>query len=95
MLEAHGWRKRLSLASKEFAQVVGVTTEQYSRVESGATLTPTVDRLVRLLYAVREKLTSVAEDVTRVTWQAEVTHEERIVAAQDADQKWIVQTEAA
>lgn len=94
--ELRFFRKRLRLASKEFAQIVGVTSEQYSRVENGATLTPTVDRLVRLLYAVRAKLTpEVVEGVARGAWQAEVTHEERIVASKDADHQWIVQTEAA
>ena len=79
--ELRFFRKRLRMASKDFAQIIGVSSEQYSRVENGATLTPTVDRLVRLLYAVRSKLApEVAEDVVRGTWQAEVTHEERTVA---------------
>ena len=75
---------------------MGLSVEQYSRLENGATVTPTVDRLVRLLYAALAKLTpEVAEGVARGTWQAEVTHEERIVASRDTDQQWVVQTEAA
>ncbi len=89
-------RKRLKTPSKDFATSVGVSSEQYSRIENGATLTPTLDRLVRFLYAALAKLTpDVAEEVAHVKWEAELNYEERIVASQDADDQWIVQTEAA
>ena len=89
-------RKRLRIASKDFASLVGLSAEQYSRVENGAAgITVMLDRMVRLIYTALAKLTpEVAEGVARVTWQAE-SHAERILASQDADQHWIVQTKAA
>ena len=42
-------RKRVGKSSKDFAQLLGVTSEQYSRVENGARLTATNDKLVRFL----------------------------------------------
>ncbi|HZL26211.1 MAG TPA: helix-turn-helix domain-containing protein [Acidobacteriaceae bacterium] len=89
-------RKQLKVASKDFAPLVGVSVEQYSRLENGATVTPTVDRLVRLLYAAMMKLTpDLAEGVARATWTAKLNHEERIVASQDEHQRWVVKTKAA
>lgn len=89
-------RKRLRTPSKEFAGFVGMSSEQYSRIENGATLTPSVDRLVRLLYAALAKLTpEVAEELVHVKWEAALNHEERIVASQDSDHHWIVRTKAA
>ncbi|MEO7028094.1 MAG: hypothetical protein ABI147_01665 [Acidobacteriaceae bacterium] len=59
-------------------------------------MTATVDRLVRLLYAAMMKLTlELVEDVARTTWTARVNHEERIVASQDEDRRWVVRTKAA
>jgi transcriptional regulator with XRE-family HTH domain len=89
-------RKQLKIASKDFAPLVGVSVEQYSRLENGATVTPTVDRLVRLLYAAMMKLTpDLVEGVARATWTAKLNHEERIVASQDEEQRWVVRTKAA
>jgi len=89
-------RKRLRIASKEFAALVGVTAEQYSRLENGATVTPMMDRLVRLLYVALAKLpVEAAEQVARTTWTAELDHAERIIASQDENNNWIVKTRAA
>ncbi len=89
-------RKRLKKPSKDFAGLVGVTSEQYSRIENGAAVTQTVDRVIRLLYVTLAKLNQeVAEGVVGVKWEAELNHEERIVASQDSDHHWIVQTKAA
>jgi DNA-binding transcriptional regulator YiaG len=88
-------RKRLGLASKNFAPMVGLSPEQYSRVENGAAITPMLDRTVRLLFAIVAKLKpEVAEVAARVEWKAEVDHEQKIIATQDGDQ-WTVQTRAA
>jgi transcriptional regulator with XRE-family HTH domain len=89
-------RKRLQIASKEFAVYVGLTPEQYSRLENGATITLTVDRLVRLLYAALAKLPADATaEVARTKWSAEMDHAERIIASQDEEHNWIVKTKAA
>ncbi len=75
-------RKRLRLASKHFAELVGLSSEQYSRIENdAATVTPTVERLVRLLYAALAKLPiDETEEVAPTKWTAELSHEHRIVA---------------
>jgi len=90
-------RKRLQVASKEFAQYVGLTPEQYSRLENGAaTITPMADRVVRLLYAALAKLPAEeTAEVARTKWTAEMDHAERIIASHDADHNWIVKTKAA
>jgi transcriptional regulator with XRE-family HTH domain len=89
-------RKRLNVASKDFAPVVGVTAEQYSRLENGANLTASNDRLVRLLYAALARLPqAVAEGVALTEWTAELNHEERIIATQDEKKAWVVTTKAA
>lgn len=90
-------RKRLRLASKEFAGLVGLSAEQYSRIENeAATITVMLDRVVRLLYAALAKLQpDFTEGVARVQWHAEVTREQRIIACQDDEQHWIVTTKAA
>jgi hypothetical protein len=55
-----------------------------------------VDRLVRLLYAAMRKLTpELVEGVARATWTAKMSHEERIVASQDEERRWVVRTKAA
>ena len=89
-------RKRLRIPSKDFAALVGVTPEQYSRLENGATITPTMDRLVRLLYVALAKLPpEAAEEVARTSWTTERDHAQRIVASWDENQNWIVKTKAA
>jgi len=90
-------RKRLRLASKEFALLVGLSSEQYSRIENdAATLRPTVERLVRLLYAALAKLTpDESEEVAKTKWTAELNHQERIVACRDENNHWVVLTQAA
>jgi len=90
-------RKRLQIASKEFAVYVGLTPEQYSRLENGAaTITPMADRVVRLLYAALAKLPADATaEVARTKWSAAMDHAERIIASQDEEHNWIVKTKAA
>jgi len=89
-------RKELRLPSKDFAGLVGVTPEQYSRLENGATVTPTMDRLVRLLYVALAKLpAAAAEEVARTTWTAEPDPAQRIVASWDEEHHWSVKTSAA
>jgi len=89
-------RKRLRMPSKDFAVLVGVTPEQYSRLENGATITPTMDRLVRLLYIALAKLPAkAAVEVARASWMAERDHAQRIIASWDENHNWIVKTKAA
>ena len=90
-------RKRLRLASKAFAELVGLSSEQYSRVENGAAkVVPTVERVVRLLYATLAKLSpDESEEVAKTKWTAELNHEERIVACRDENDHWVVLTQAA
>jgi transcriptional regulator with XRE-family HTH domain len=90
-------RKRLQIASKEFAVYVGLTPEQYSRLENdNATITPMADRVVRLLYAALAKLPAEATaEVARTKWSAAMDHAERIIASQDEEHNWIVKTKAA
>jgi len=89
-------RKRLRIPSKDFAQYVGITPEQYSRLENGTTVTPTMDRLVRLLYVALAKLpAAAAEEVARTTWTAERDPAQRIVASWDEEHHWMVKTRAA
>jgi transcriptional regulator with XRE-family HTH domain len=90
-------RKRLRYASKDFATLLGLSAEQYSRLENEAVpIQPMLDRMVRLLYAALAKLQpDVAEGVARVQWQAEVNREQKIIATQDDEQRWIVTTKAA
>ena len=69
-------RKRLKKPSKDFAGLVGVSSEQYSRIENGHAVTQTVDRVIRLLYVTLAKLNQeAAEGVVRVKWEAEMNHE--------------------
>jgi transcriptional regulator with XRE-family HTH domain len=89
-------RKQLRVPSKDFAAYVGLSAEQYSRLENGATVTPTVERLVRLLYVALAELPSdAAREVARTIWTAELDHSERIIASQDENHNWIVKTKAA
>jgi transcriptional regulator with XRE-family HTH domain len=89
-------RKRLGKPSKEFATYVGLSSEQYSRIENGATVTPTVDKLVRILYAGFRMLSSAkVVQVAQTTWSAEITLEQKIIATQDESRHWIVKTKAA
>jgi transcriptional regulator with XRE-family HTH domain len=93
-------RKRLGKSSKDFAALVGLTSEQYSRIENGAVLTTPNDKLIRLMFIglyVAKALFSkdLMEKVAGSNWAAAVNHEERIIATHDAGQSWIVQTKAA
>ena len=90
-------RKRLRFSSKNFAELVGLSSEQYSRIENGAVkVTPTVERVVRLLYAALAKPSPTTSEQVAVTkWTAELNREERIVACRDEDNHWIVMTKAA
>ncbi len=90
-------RKRLRFSSKNFAKLVGKTSEQYSRIENGvAKMTPTVERVIRLLYAALAKLSAVeTHDVAITQWTAELSQQKRIVACRDAAHHWVVLTKAA
>jgi transcriptional regulator with XRE-family HTH domain len=93
-------RKRLGRSSKDFAALVGLTSEQYSRIENGAMLTPPNDKLIRLMFVGLSFLKAIAsrelmEKVASASWAATVNHEEKIVATHDAEQSWVVQTKAA
>jgi transcriptional regulator with XRE-family HTH domain len=92
-------RKRLCRSSKDFAAMVGLTSEQYSRIENGAVLTPPNDKLIRLMFISLNLLKSILskdlmEKVAEANWAA-VNHEQRIIATHDATQGWGVQTKAA
>ena len=89
-------RKRLRFPSKKFAELIGLSSEQYSRVENGAKVTPTVERVVRLLYAALAELSPrESQEVATTIWTAELNHEERIVACRDGADGWVVLTRAA
>lgn len=90
-------RKRLRFASKAFAELVGLSSEQYSRIENGAAkVTPTVERVVRLLYATLAKLSpDESEEVAKTRWTAELNQAERIVACRDENDRWVVLRQAA
>ena len=90
-------RKRLRFASKAFAELVGLSSEQYSRVENGAAkVMPTVERVVRLLYATLAKLPpDESEEVAKTRWTAELNQAERIVACRDENDRWVVLRQAA
>ena len=93
-------RKRLGKSSKDFAALVGLTSEQYSRIENGAVLTPPKDKLIRLMFlglCLLKAMSSkdLMEQVAGANWAAAVNHEEKIVATHDAGQSWVVQTKAA
>lgn len=90
-------RKRLRFASKDFAELVGLSSEQYSRIENGAAkVVPTVERVVRLLYATLAKLPPAeSEEVAKTKWTAELNQAERIIACRDQNDHWVVLTQAA
>jgi len=97
-------RKRLGKSSKDFAALIGVTSEQYSRIENGAVLTPSNDKLIRLIcltIGVFEFLGSLFNPeklrtkVAETTWAAEMNHEQKIIATQDENQQWVISTKAA
>lgn len=93
-------RKRVAKSSKDFAQLLGVTSEQYSRIENGATLKPSNDKLARLLVmglSVIEALKQpeLMERVVKQTWTSVVGPEQRIIARVDSVQGWTVKTKAA
>ena len=84
-------RKRLRMPSKKFAAMIGLSDEQYSRLENGAPLKATIDKLARLIYGTLEKLPREAQSgLAARMWNASMTIEERIVARSDAEQRWIV-----
>jgi transcriptional regulator with XRE-family HTH domain len=95
--EIQSLRKRLRLASKVFAELVGLRSEPYSRIENGAaTVKPTVERVVRLMYAALAKRSpGESEEVAKTRWTAELNRQERIVAWLEENDRWIVLTQAA
>jgi len=93
-------RKRVGKSSKDFAELVGLTSEQYSRIENGLRLTASNDKLVRLLVmglSVLEALRKpeLMERVANQTWASHVGPDQRIIARVDAAQGWTVETKAA
>ncbi|HZL28755.1 MAG TPA: hypothetical protein VFC39_19675 [Acidobacteriaceae bacterium] len=49
----------------DFAQLVGVTSEQYSRIENGAVLTASNDKLVRLMVIAMSVIGALKEPALR------------------------------
>ena len=93
-------RKRVGKSSKDFAHLLGLTSEQYSRIENGLRLTPSNDKLVRLLViglSVAEafKQPDLMERVANQTWAARIGPNQRIIAKVDVVQGWTVETKAA
>jgi DNA-binding XRE family transcriptional regulator len=93
-------RKRVGKSSKDFAQLVGLTSEQYSRIENGSRLTPSNDKLFRLLVMALSvieafKQPELMERVAKQTWTSHVGPNRRIIAKVDAVQGWTVHTKAA
>ena len=93
-------RKRVGKSSKDFAQLLGVTSEQYSRIENGATVTPANDKLARMLVitlGVVEafKQPELLERVAKQTWSSHVGPDQRIIAKVDVVQGWTVETKVA
>ena len=94
-------RKRVGKSSKDFAQLLGVTSEQYSRMENAAvSITPSNDKLARFLVmwlSVAEvlKQPELMERVATQTWASHVGPDQRIIAKVDAVQGWTVETKAA
>jgi transcriptional regulator with XRE-family HTH domain len=97
-------RKRMGISSKNFAATMGLTSEQYSRIENGAVLTTSNDKLIRLMFIGRCLMQvlkdwlaakTLMDQVTEANWSAAVNHEQRIIATHDAGASWVVQTKAA
>ncbi len=93
-------RKRVGKSSKDFAELLGITSEQYCRLENGARLTPSNDKLVRLMVmslSVIEafKQPELMERVAKQMWTSHVGPDQRVIAKVDAIQGWTVQTKAA
>ena len=90
-------RKRLRVQSKLFAELVGISSEQYSRLENGAVgVSRSVERAIRLLYAALAELPAGdSQQVAKTIWTAELSADERIVACRDEQNHWIVLTRAA
>ncbi len=65
--------KRIEKSSKDFAQLIGKTSEQYSRIENGAVLTASNGKLVRLMVIAMSvigalKEPALMERVANQTW---------------------------
>ncbi len=93
-------RKRVGKSSKDFAHLLGLTSEQYSRIENGLRLTPSNDKLVRLLViglSVAEafKRPGIIERVANQTATIHVGPNHRILAKADLVQGWMVETRFA
>jgi transcriptional regulator with XRE-family HTH domain len=93
-------RKRIGKSSKDFAQLIGKTSEQYSRIENGAVLTASNDKLVRLMVIAMSiigalKEPALMERVANQTWDTGTGPERRIIARVNAACEWVVETKAA
>ena len=94
-------RKRVGKSSKDFAHLLDVSSEQYSRMENGAVrITPSNDKLARLLVITLSvveafKQPELMERVAKQTWSSVVGPDQRIIARVDVVQGWTVETKAA
>jgi DNA-binding transcriptional regulator YiaG len=93
-------RKRVGKSSKDFAQLLGLSSEQYSRIENRLKLTLSNDKLVRFLVMTLSviealKRPELMERVAKQTWSSHVGPDQRIIAKVDAAQGWTVETKAA
>lgn len=91
--EARFLRKRTGYSSKAFAELIGYSAEQYSRIENEAVnLQHNADLLIRLVYAAFEKLPSkVGSQLINTKWSADFDHKQNIVATLDSNHNWQVQ----
>lgn len=94
-------RKRVGKSSKDFAQLLDLTSEQYSRMENGVVpITHSNDKLARLLVITLSmiealKKPELMERVANQTWSSHVGPDQRIIARVDAVRGWTVETKAA
>jgi len=91
--EARFLRKRTGHSSKGFAELIGYSAEQYSRIENEAVnLQHNTDLLIRLVYAAFEKLpVKVNSELVQTKWTADFDHKQNIVATLDSKHIWQVQ----
>jgi DNA-binding transcriptional regulator YiaG len=86
-------RKRMGFSSKGFAELIGYNAQHFSRIENDATeWKQQTDLLIRLVFAVGEKLPSkISDKVVHTRWKADFDHKQNIVATLDSNHNWQVQ----
>jgi transcriptional regulator with XRE-family HTH domain len=98
-------RKRVRIASKDFAKGLGLTPEHYSRIENETVeLQMGVEMTARLLYAAFRSIAGLSKriaeqrihvvDAQQPIWKADFTNE-RIVACRDAAGEWKAESKLA